>query len=226
MSFRGRFPTHTLPSLEHAMRALQLFTVLIAVTATPAALAAGPIAGTLDFNALAPANGGIPVPGGFGGFQWGSSVHAMTLPSAPADAFVAFSGTAISVSRVDGADFWFDGADFWSRRGADANGSFYFVLSNDGQVVFDGRADSQNRMRFTGTHAFMTSGYSGPIDYMAITFGQGGDDWDHLAFDNFTYRATPLPALPAVPEPATGALFMAGLGLLAAGARIRSGRAA
>lgn len=201
----------------HARHCLTLAAVLCAAQAVQAA----PLAGTLDFNDLAPISGGIQMPQGYGGFQWGSSVYAMTLASAPSDAFVAFAGTAISVRRVDGADFWFDGADFWSRRGADANGSFYFVLSNDGQVVFDGRADSQNRMRFTATHTFMSTGYSGPIDYMAITFRQGGDDWDHLAFDNFTYRATPLAALPAVPEPATGALFLAGLGLIAAGARFR-----
>ncbi len=206
------------------MRPLHLLTLAATLAVAPSAFAAEPVAGTLDFNQFAPASGGIPLPAGFGGFQWGSSFHAMTLPSAPADAFIAFSGNAISIRRADGADFWFDGAAFWSRRGLDANGSFYFVLSNDGRVVFDGRDDSQNRMRFTAAHTFMTTGYSGSIDYMAITFGQGGDDWDHLALDNLAFRATPLAALPPVPEPATGALFLAGLGLIAVGARFRARR--
>ena len=38
--------------------------------------------------------------------------------------------------RADGTPFYFDGADFWSRRGLDATGNFYFVLSLKGKVVY------------------------------------------------------------------------------------------
>ena len=76
---------------------------------------------------------------GYGGFSWTSSDwHFMSLASAPANTYLALSGTATSIHRTGGADFTFGGMDIWSRRGLDATGSFYFILSRDGALVYDG----------------------------------------------------------------------------------------
>ena len=86
--------------------------------------------------------------------------------------------------------FYFDGADFWSRRGLDANGDFYFVLSLKGKTVYNGlTAKKGGRMLFTGAPTLLKPDYTGPIDLIAITFSGNGKDWNHLAFDNFRFRA-------------------------------------
>lgn len=156
---------------------------------------------------------------GYAGFNWGTAYVPTTLAPVPAAmlTYLAFSSTGTGIVRSDGADFYFDGADFWSRRGVDANGSFYFYLMHDGVVVFDGREDSDTRIDFTATPGFIQSGYAGPIDYMAIVFRQGGDDWDHLAMDNFHFRAQAAP----VPEPAASLYMALGLGLVGLIARRR-----
>ena len=112
-------------------------------------------------------------------------------------------------------DFYFDGADFWSRRGVDATGDFYFVLYNDGQVVYNGLEDKKNgKMVFKGASSFMTVAAGMPID--AIGFAFDNDDYDHLAMDNFRFRvdATTLGSVTAVPEPHTTAMLLAGLGVI------------
>ena len=177
---------------------------------------------TLTFDGIV-ADTSLQVPDGYGGFNWGTSYFATLLtPSPVTGPYVALTSSATSIVRSDGEDFYFDGAEFWSRRGADANGSFYFYLAHDGEIVFDGREDSDNRMRFTGTPTFMSSGYTGPIDYMAIVFQQGGDDYDHLALDNFQFRALAAP----VPEPSTYMMMAVGLGLVGWVGRSRAQRGA
>jgi hypothetical protein len=42
-------------------------------------------------------------------------------------------------------------------------------------------------MDFTGTPTLLTANYTGPIDAMALGFDN--DDYDHLAMDNFRFRA-------------------------------------
>ena len=173
---------------------------------------------TLTFDNIVGGATSLQVPNGYGGFNWGTSYYATLLtPSPVVGPYVALTSAATSIIRSDFTDFYFDGADFWSRRGADANGSLYFYLMHDGAVVFDGREDSDNRMNFNATPTFIQSGYSGPIDYMAIVFQQGGDDFDHLALDNFQFRALAAP----VPEPSAYALMAVGLGLVGWGARRR-----
>ena len=94
------------------------------------------------------------------------------------------------IRRTDSAAFYFDGADFWSRRGLDANGDFYFVLSLKGKTVYNGlTAKKGGRMLFTGAPTLLKPDYTGPIDLIAITFSGNGKDWNHLAFDNFRFRA-------------------------------------
>lgn len=197
---------------------LATLVLLCAVAQAQAALEAD----VLDFNEIGAMIQlqDIPDAGGYAGFTWGTAYVATKLTPAPAgvQTYVAFSTANTWILRSDGSDFFFDGADFWSRRAADANGSFYFYLMNDSVVVFDGREDSENRMRFNSTPTFLQSGYSGPIDYMALVFDQGGDDWDHLAMDNFQFRAQAV----AVPEPATY-LTMA-FGLVLVGRSVRRHR--
>ena len=136
--------------------------------------------------------------------------------------FLATSDTGSTfVRRVDGSAFYFDGADFWSRRGADAMGDFFFVLYGaSGQVLYNGDVDNDGgRMRFTGTPTFLQANYSGPIHGMA--WGFDNDDYDHMAMDNFRFRAEPVAA---VPEPGSSALLALGLaGLAALKARRRRG---
>lgn len=198
--------------------AATLFILASSVTAAYAVDAPVYLSGTLTFDGLIASGASAQVPDGYGGFNWGDSFFATTLTPTPVvGPYVALTSTGTSVVRSDFTDFYFDGADFWSRRAGDANGSLYFYLMHDGAVVFDGREGSDNRMNFNATPTFMQSGYSGPIDYLAIVFQQGGDDYDHLAMDNFQFRALAAP----VPEPSAYMLMAVGLGLVGWGARWR-----
>lgn len=177
------------------------------------ATAAEPVAATLTFNDLGASTIGMHLPDGFGGFDWGDRWYYMSAASTPGDTFLASSTVGSTlIRRTDGADFHFDGADFFSRRGLDANGDFFFVLYRDGATVYQGNLlnGNEGRMRFTGTPTLLTPGYSGPIDAMALGFDN--DDYDHLAMDNFQFRA--VLATPPVPEPDSLALIVAGLGLI------------
>ncbi len=182
--------------------------------------AAGPVAGTLEFDDLG-SGSGAHLPEGFGGFDWGDRWYYMTRAAAPDQTFLATSTVGSTmIRRSDGADFHFDGADFFSRRGADANGDFFFVLYHDGQTVYQGNLlGNDGRMRFTGTPTLLAPDYAGPIDGMA--FGFDNDDYDHLAMDNFRFRAEAIAPLP-VPEPESWLLMGAGLGLVRLIARRRA----
>jgi hypothetical protein len=145
----------------------------------------------LDFDAI-----GAPVIGsrmvdGYGGFEWGDQWFSLSAAQNPANTFLVTSTTGGTlIRRTDGADFYFDGADFWSRRGLDATGDFFFVLYKDGAIVYRGDEDpdhSSGDMDFTGTPTLLTANYTGPIDAMALGFDN--DDYDHLAMDNFRFRA-------------------------------------
>lgn len=169
----------------------------------------------LAFDNLGVSTLGVNVRDGYAGFDWGDQWHYMTTASAPGNTFLALStsgGTLIT--RSDRGDFYFDGADFWSRRGVDATGDFYFVLYNDGQVVYNGLEAKNGRMVFKGASSFMTVAAGMPID--AIGFAFDNDDYDHLAMDNFRFRvdATTIGSVTAVPEPHTTAMLLAGLGVI------------
>lgn len=169
-----------------------------------AELASAQAQSLLDFNDLGPSPVGTHMQDGYGGFKWtSSSWHYMSSASAPGNTYLALSGTATSIYRDGGADFYFTGADFWSRRGLDANGTFYYILSRDGAMVYDGRNDRDGRNRFTGVPTTFRPNYSGPVDTVAVVFAQGGDDWDHLAMDNFQFAETPSTEVPPAPLPPT-----------------------
>lgn len=161
---------------------------------------------TLTFDDLGPSVTGTHMVDGYGGFDWSStSWHSVSRADAPADTYLALSGTATAIHRTDGTDFVFEGAEVWSRRGLDATGSFYYVLSRDGVVVYNGLNDKAGRLRFTGAPAWFAPNYTGAVDTVAIAFAQGGGDWDHLALDDFRVAelAAPAPAPSPVPtEPA------------------------
>lgn len=179
------------------------------------------VATTLNFTSLRGPTGGLPMPDDHAGFAFGDKWYAMSVPAAPRNTFLALGSVGSTfISRSDRSDFYFDGASFWSRRGLDANGSFYFVLYHDGVTVYNGLEARKGRMRFSATPTRLKAAYKGPIDGMAFAFAQGGDDYDHLAMDNFRVRfdngVAPLAAAAAVPEPGTALLSALGLvGLLA-----------
>lgn len=142
---------------------------------------------TLGFNDL---TGTAPVPEAYAGFQWGAGWYSLSTANLPTP-YVVASNTSLFMRRHDGRPFYFDGADFWSRRGLDANGSFYFVLYLRGQTVYTGAGSSKARMRFTATPTLFRPPYTGLVDMVAIGFAGNGKDWNHLAMDNFRFRPAP-----------------------------------
>ncbi|MCA9292795.1 MAG: hypothetical protein KDA20_03170 [Phycisphaerales bacterium] len=155
-----------------------------------AACCSATCAATLDFDDLGSSTLGIHMPDEYGGLGWSlSDWHYLTLAAAPTETFLALGGSVGYISGLGGREFFLDGADFWSRRAADAAGDFYFILYNNGVVVYDGRNDGNDgRMRFTDVHQLLVPNYTGPIDGFAFAFDGGGDDWDHLAMDNLQVR--------------------------------------
>ena len=167
-----------------------------------AGLATAQTVSMLDFNDLGPSPVGTHMLDGYGGFKWtSSSWHYMSSAAEPGNTYLALSGTATSIYREGGADFYFQGADFWSRRGLDANGTFYYVLSHDGALVYDGRNDPDGRNRFDGVPTTFRPNYAGPVDTVAVVFAQGGDDWDHLAMDNVRFAESTSVVVPPAPQP-------------------------
>jgi hypothetical protein len=155
--------------------------------AATAGAAAPPIV-TLSFDDLGASPVGTHMTDGYGGFRWTSSDWYFMSADVPnPNTYLALSGTSTAIVRADGTDFTFTGLDAWSRRGLDATGSFFFVLSRDGVTVYDGRNDRDGRQRFTGVATTYVPNFAGPVDGVAIVFAQGGGDWDHLAIDNFRF---------------------------------------
>jgi hypothetical protein len=124
------------------------------------------------------------------GFVWGTSDwHFLTGAVGLTNTYLALSGTATSIMSRGGVEFYFDGLTAWSRRGLDANGLFYYILSNHGTNVYDGRDDgNEGKNKFTAVHQSFKPNYTGLVDRVAIVFTQGGDDWDHLAIDDFQFH--------------------------------------
>lgn len=148
---------------------------------------------TLTFDDLGASTGGTHMPDAYQGFTWkGTNWHYMTTAAKPTNDFLALSGNATTIRKVDGSAFFFDGADFWSRRGLDANGRFYFVLSLKGKVVYNG-VTLKAKTTFNATPTLLKPPYTGAVDTVAVGFdkpGRGGD-WDQLAMDNFRTRPAP-----------------------------------
>ncbi|MCA9257310.1 MAG: hypothetical protein KDA33_16805 [Phycisphaerales bacterium] len=148
----------------------------------------------IDFDDLGPSTLGVHMPTLYQGLQWDlSDWHYLSLANEPNNTFLALAGAdTFFFSPAGGEDFFFDGADFWSRRAADANGDFYFILIHDGATVYNGLNDPDGRQRFQGTPQLLAPNYTGPVDGIAFAFDGGGDDWDHLAMDNLRIRPVPV----------------------------------
>lgn len=144
----------------------------------------------VSFNDLSATPIGLHLPDAYAGFNWGLQWFYMRSPSATTQNYLAMgtvqAGTLIQ--RADRLPFHYDGAMFWSRRGLDANGSFYYVLYLNGKTVFDGTQSSKGRMRFTGTPKLIPTGYKGLVDGVAFVFHK--DDYDHVAADDFRFRVS------------------------------------
>ena len=163
----------------------------VLATVSPAAAQTNLTARLLDFDDLAGTAGGVRMPTNYAGLSWTFNAwYYMRSASAPTNTYLALGGVNTAIFMPGGQDFYFDGADYWSRRGADANGSFYFYFMRDGVVVYDGREDNDGRQRFTGVKQTFVPNYAGLVDYVAVVFTQGGDDWDHLAMDNLRIRSS------------------------------------
>lgn len=178
-------------NLRSALRRIAAISTLASASLLSSLTAQNLVAtGTLSFNDLIPVNLGDPMPATYGGILWeGSSWYYMTLGTNPVNTYLALGGTAARLIGEGGQNFFFDGASFWSRRGLDANGSFYFYMMRDGMVVYDGRNDPNGRQVFDATPRLFVPNYYGAVDYVAIVFTQGGGDWDHLAMDNVRLRS-------------------------------------
>jgi hypothetical protein len=176
-------------------RSQNMFFGALAAVALTVGLA-GPAAAqssNLTFDDLGASTGGTHMPATYQGFGWANTNwHFMTTAAKPTNDFLALSGSGTTIRKTDGSSFYFDGADFWSRRGLDASGDFYFVLSLKGKVVYNGVV-LKAKSRFTATPTLLKPPYTGAVDTVALGFskpGRGGD-WDQLAMDNFRTRPAP-----------------------------------
>lgn len=185
---------------------------LICLSGAPLSASAQLASFTLDFDAIGAPSTGLPMVDGYGGFEWGDRWFSLSATQNPGNTFLVTSTTGGTViRRTDGADFYFDGADFWSRRGLDATGDFFFVLYNDGAIVYRGDEDPDRKlgdMDFTGIPTLLKANYTGPID--AVALGFDNDDYDHLAMDNIRFRtadadadgiADPIDNCASIPNP-------------------------
>lgn len=172
---------------------------ILAVTASAAVVTNDVL---LDFEDLGPSTLGVHMPANYGGFNWNvSDWHYLTLASVPSNTFLALSGNSTVFVSPGGKDVEYVGARFWSRRGADANGRFYYILHRDGVMVYDGRDDADGKNIFTASHDIFPPNFTGLVDTVAVVFDQGGDDWDHLAMDDVQYRSlTVVPDSPVFSE--------------------------
>lgn len=163
----------------------------------------------IDFEDLGHSGGGTHMPDTYAGLRWDISAwHYLSASSGNNYLALSTSSTLVLAASAS-AEFYFHGADFWSRRAADANADFYFVLYRDGVTVYNGLEDSNGRQRFDGVPGHFTPAYNGLIDAFALAFDN--DDYDHLAMDNLN--------IAVVPEPASASLLA--LAFLASGRRRR-----
>ncbi len=144
----------------------------------------------LDFDDLNSQTIGTRMPTNYGGLSWSFNAwYYQHSAASPTNTYLVLASASTAIFVGGGQDFYFEGADYWSRRGLDANGSFYFYMMRDGVVVYDGRDDNDGRQRFTNVKQTCVPNYTGLVDYVAVVFTQGGDDWDHLAMDNLRIRS-------------------------------------
>lgn len=152
------------------------------------------------------------LPQGYGGLTWGSSPsntgwHVWQTASyypAHSGAFVAYADAGqMDISFASAAVF--DGAYFSGNWNSTA--TFRLFLGNT-QVA------SSSTLAVSGGPLWLASGYSGQVDRVRLVIGGSTQNW---VMDDFTFHApaaSPVANLPAVPEPETAALMLAGLGVV------------
>lgn len=174
-------------------------------------------AATLDFENLNPAPAAFDLmPAQYAGFTFNGwyfgpdtlytpasgSIDLFTDyadPANPADYVITNSNNQIERA----AGFVFDGASFSGYSGVT------FELWRNGALVHTSASlpDAPSTTPYGPT--FLSSGYTGPVDKVVVSGVQG-----YYAMDDFSFSA-----VSSVPEPASNALILLGLGLVIAGRR-------
>lgn len=160
-------------------------------------------AAVLSFDDIVGANGYAAVPTNYGGLDWsGSSWSAFTAPEAP---YTAHSGDGRIAMGWDGTDATstirflaptvFDGA--WFAGYGEASVRFDLYLA--GALV-----GSSDTLGLSATPAFLASGWTGAVDAVVVSSNLHA----FYVMDDFSFQDAS-----EVPEPATLALVLAGLGL-------------
>jgi hypothetical protein len=169
-------------------------------------------AAVLSFDDITGPDGYEAVPTSYGGLDWsGSSWSVMTTPGTP---FTAHSCDGRIAMGWDGTDATstirflaptvFDGA--WFAGYGEASVRFDLYLA--GALV-----GSSDTLGLSDTPAFLASGWTGAIDAVVVSSNLHA----FYVMDDFSFQDAS-----EVPEPATLALVLAGLGLVGAARRRRA----
>lgn len=169
-------------------------------------------AAVLSFDDIVGPSGFEAVPASYGGLDWsGSNWSVMTTPESP---FTAHSGDGRIAMGWDGTDASstirflaptvFEGA--WFAGYGEATVRFDLYLA--GVLV-----GSSEQLGLSDTPAFLASGWSGAIDAVVVSSNLHA----FYVMDDFSFQDAS-----EVPEPATLALVLAGLGLAGAARRRRA----
>jgi len=165
------------------------------------------------------------VPQNYGGLIWDLAAQCCEGWHIwqPTDSYPAHSGHYVAYAHSNRVGVSF--ADTSIFDGAYFSGYPYSSVSYD-LYFHNALVSSSHSVRLNGGPTWLGSGYTGLVDRVQFVVQGSGQYW---VMDDFTYHApspsTPPPQLPAIPEPETHALMLAGL-ILLAGVSVRRRRTA